>query len=200
MSGYSSVFWLSLCASLTALGLVLTVLYGRRRSIRAMLHGAAWSLIPIAAYMTGSTLMLWRIGEAIGKFASAFVFDPLRWAGIGVTALIVVLFLAAGGRGRRKGARAARAERRATRAARDKEQGRVPAGGAGAVTPATGGAGLAGIAGATGARDAVPQTRKPEAGKPEAPKPEAARRGKAASTGIDSDMADIEEILRKRGI
>ena len=109
MSGYSSVFWLSLCASLTVLGLVLTVLYGRRRSTRAMLHGAAWSLIPIAAYMTGSTLMLWRIGEAIGKFASSFVFDPLRWAGIGVTALIVVLFLAAGGRGRRKRARVARA-------------------------------------------------------------------------------------------
>jgi hypothetical protein len=193
MSGYSSVFWLSLCASFTVLGLVLTVLYGRRRSIRAMLHGAAWSLIPIAAYMTGSTLMLWRIGEAIGKFASSFVFDPLRWAGIGVTALIVVLFLAAGGRGRRKGARAARAERRAAREARD--QGRVPAGGAAAVTSGTAGTGLAGVAGATGARDAVPQTRKPEARKPEA-----ARRGKAAAADKDSDMADIEEILRKRGI
>ena len=70
MNGYSSVFWLALCASLTALGLVLTVLVGRRRSTRSMLHGAAWSLIPIAAYMTGSTLMLWRIGEAIGAFAS----------------------------------------------------------------------------------------------------------------------------------
>ena len=195
MSGYSSVFWLSLCASLTVLGLVLTVLYGRRRSIRAMLHGAAWSLIPIAAYMTGSTLMLWRIGEAIGKFASSFVFDPLRWAGIGVTALIVVLFLAAGGRGRRKGARSARAERRAARTARDKEQGRVPAGNARAVTSGTGGTGLAGVAGVAGTRDAVPQTRKPEARKPEA-----ARRGKAGPADIDGDMADIEEILRKRGI
>jgi hypothetical protein len=139
--------------------------------------------------------MLWRIGEAIGKFASSFVFDPLRWAGIGVTALIVVLFLAAGGRGRRKGARTARAERRATRAARGKEHGRVPAGSAGAVTSGTGGTGLAGVAEVAGARDAVPQTRKPEARKPEA-----ARRGKAAPTDNDGDMADIEEILRKRGI
>ena len=195
MSGYSSVLWLSLCASLTTLGLVLTVLIGRGRSVLAMLHGAAWSLIPIAAYMTGSTLMLWRIGEAIGKFASAFVFDPLRWAGISVSALIVVLFLAAGGRGRRKGARAARAERRATRAARDKEQGRLPAGSAGAVTSGTGGTGLAGVAGEDGARDAVPQSRKPEARKPEA-----TRRGKAAPADIDNDMADIEEILRKRGL
>src|ERR1700744_6361421 len=107
MSGYSSVFWLALSAGFTALGLVLTLAIGRRRSVRSMLHGAAWSLIPIAAYMTGSTLMFWRIGTAIGKFASSFVFDPVRWAGIGVTVVIVAAFAAGGGRARRKAARQA---------------------------------------------------------------------------------------------
>jgi hypothetical protein len=176
---------------------VLTVIYGRRRSIRAMLHGAAWSLIPIAAYMTGSTLMFWRIGVAIGDFASSFVFDTLRWAGIGVAALIVVLFLVAGGRDRRRGARAARTERRgaaSARGARKKDQGRVPEGGAAAVTSGAENTGLAGIPGATAGRDAVPS-------KGQSRKPDAARRGKAApAADNDNDMADIEEILRKRGI
>ena len=77
-----------------------------------MLHGAAWSLIPIAAYLTGSTLMLWRIGVAIGAWASAFVFSTQRWAGVAVAGLIVVLFLLGGGRLRRRQARAKRQESR----------------------------------------------------------------------------------------
>ena len=116
MNGYSSVFWLALCASLAALGPGATVHIGRRRSTRSMLHGAGWSLIPIAAYLTGATLMFWRIGEAIGAFARSFAFSTQRSAGIGVAALIVVLFLASGGRGAagprgRAGPRGSRASR-----------------------------------------------------------------------------------------
>jgi hypothetical protein len=189
MSGYSSDFWFALCASLTGLGLLITVLVGRRRSVRSMLHGAAWSLIPIAAYLTGSTLMLWRIGVAIGKFASSFVFDPLRWAGIGVTGLIVVLFLVAGGRSRRKAAR----QGRAARLAGKETTAVVPSGAAGAVT-----SGAKGIP-KSGAEGAITSAR--------APQPQPAHRGKGAPAGnapsgavpLDN-LAEIEEILRKRGI
>jgi hypothetical protein len=202
MSGYSSVFWLVLCTSLTALGLVLTVLVGRRRSVRAMLHGTAWSLIPIAAYMTGSTLMFWRIGEAIGNFATSFAFSTVRWAGIGVAAFIVVLFLAAGGRQRRKAARAGRTAR-AARRADEETPGVVPSAVAGAVT--------------SGAKGADPLARHTRIQGEAEPEP-VLRRGKNASKGstpagsaprgsapgkgvsVDKDLAEIEEILRNRGI
>jgi hypothetical protein len=201
MNGYSSVFWLALCASLTALGLVLTVLVGRKRSTRSMLHGAAWSLIPVAAYMTGSTLMLWRIGEAIGAFASSFVFSTLRWAGIGVVALTVVLFLASGGRARRRAAR----EGRAARVARKQEKKAAEAsasGGAGSVTPGSRGAVTSGIAGGLGVSGTGRVSTSAGAAATSARQPEPARKAKAAGgkPAADDDMADIEEILRKRGL
>jgi hypothetical protein len=191
MSGYSSDFWFALCASLTGLGLVLTVLLGRRRSVRSMLHGAAWSLIPIAAYLTGSTLMFWRIGVAIGQFASSFVFDPLRWAGIGVTGLIVVLFLVAGGRSRRKAARQGRAARLASK----ETTAVVPSGAAGAVTSGANGTGL------SGAEGAIPSARAPQQEPPPARRGKGAPAGKAPGGAAPLDnLAEIEEILRKRGI
>jgi hypothetical protein len=214
MSGYSSEFWLALCASLTGLGLVLTVMVGRRRSVRAMLHGAAWSLIPIAAYLTGSTQMFWRIGEAIGKWASGFIFSDQRYAGIGVAALIVVLFAIGGSRQRRRQARAKRQEGRER-----KLQSSQAAGDAVGATGATQaiGAGRTG-AGAQSWEHSPPAQEPQPARRGGAPSPsrgsrrDAAPAGKGAgpgSAGTGSagggsaglgDMSEIEEILRKRGI
>ena len=87
--------------------------------------GVAFSLLPIAAYLTGAIEMLWKVGAAIGQFATGFVFSPEKWAGIGVTGLAIALFLAAGGRQRR---RAAREARKAARAARSKSGPRRTAG------------------------------------------------------------------------
>ena len=184
--GYSSIFWLPVCAVLSGIGLGLTYYFGRRRGIRAMLRGAAWSLIPIAVYLTGSIEMLWKIGDAIGKYASAFVFSPVKWAGIGVAGLIVALFLTTGGRERRKSARLKAAQKAERKAA---ESGASPA----AVAPA---GATAPLPAATSARPAVPAAGKPE---PAGNTPAKGSR-KAARTPADEDMKDIEEILRKRGI
>src|ERR1700749_1218501 len=105
---YSSIAWLPLALGLTILGLVLSYFAYRRRGLRPALMGTAWSLLPIAAYLTGAIEMLWKIGAAIGQFGPGFVFSPAKWAGIGVTGLAVALFLAAGGRQRRRAARESR--------------------------------------------------------------------------------------------
>jgi hypothetical protein len=96
MSTYDKIAWLPLCGGLTGLGLVLSYLVMRRRGIGSGLRGAAWSLLPLAAYLTGSIEMFWKIGTAIGDFASGFVFSARVWSGIAVTAVAAVLFVVSG--------------------------------------------------------------------------------------------------------
>src|ERR1700753_268791 len=112
---YNSFEWLPLAAGLTILGLVLSYITYRRRGVRPAMIGTAWSLLPIAAYLTGAIEMLWKIGAAIGQFGTGFVFSPAKWAGIGVTGLAIALFLAAGGRHRRQASKEARKAARAQR-------------------------------------------------------------------------------------
>jgi hypothetical protein len=179
--GYNSIAWLPLTAGLTAIGFILSYYAWRRHGTRSALHWAAWSLLPIAAYLTGSIEMFWKIGTAIGDFASGFVFSPVKWAGVGVAGLAVVLFLSTGGRRRRKAARLARKE---ARAGQETD----------AATPST-----SLERAADGPTQALPAARLPESAKAPAgaKKPAKAGRGAAAD---DDDMKDIEEILRKRGL
>ena len=81
---------------LTGLGLVLSYLAMRRRGIGTGLRWAAWSLLPLAAYLTGSIEMFWKMGVAVGDFAKGFVFSPRVWSGIAVAGLAVVLFMVSG--------------------------------------------------------------------------------------------------------
>ena len=176
MSTYDAIAWLPLCAGLTGLGLVLSYLVGRKRGLRAFLRGTAWSLLPVAAYLTGSIKMFWKIGSAIGDFASAFVFSPRVWSGIGVAGLAAVLFIAtAGGRRRRAGA---------GKASRSAE-----AGGAAGGVSAAGGSGRPAVSAGTAIVPATPPDPVPVARKP-----------KSGGKGADDDMKEIEDILRQRGI
>lgn len=182
---YSSIAWLPLAAGLTILGLVLSYLTYRRRGLRPALMGTAISLLPIAAYLTGAIEMLWKVGVAIGQFGTGFVFSPEKWAGIGVTGLAVALFLAAGGRGRRKAAREARRAARADRKAETEGSSAAPAVGRAKTAPGT--------QMLPAERDRVPADRAPAAAPAKGSR-------KAAALTDDDDMKDIEDILRKRGI
>jgi hypothetical protein len=177
---YDSIAWLPLCAGLTVLGLVLTYTVARRRGLRSMMRGAAWSLLPLAAYLTGSVEMFWKIGTAIGSFASAFAFSPEKWVGIGVTAFVVVLFGVSGGRVRRKAARE-RAAERAKRAEKKAAPGPATTPGLTAREPGSGELATRELS-ETAPRKKEPAKKQPAGGAP------------------DGDLAEIDEILRKRGI
>ena len=184
--GYDSIAWFPLCAGLTVLGLVLSFIAGRRRGRLSMLRGAAWSLLPVAAYLTGSVEMFWKIGAAIGHYADGFAFSPVKWAGIAVAGLAALLFAATSGRARRRTARLAQRTARA-RGPRDAA---APGTAPGAVTPgATRELDVTGLLGQTPAK---PDRKPSQAAKPQ----------KASGPAADDkdDLKDIEDILRKRGI
>ena len=174
MSTYEQIVGLPLCAGLTALGLFLSYLVLRRRGLGSGLRLAAWSLLPLAAYLTGSVPMFWKIGVAIGDFAKGFVFSPKVWAGVALAGLTVVLLMVA--RPLRK---------RGVTGGQDKQ----PAGSAQGATrtlPAAAGRQLA-----TRPDPAAPATVPAKA-------PVKARRGKNADD--DDDLGDVEDILRRHGI
>ena len=104
MSTYHQLswLWLPLAAGLTGVGLVLSYLVMRRRGAGSGLRGAAWSLLPLAAYLTGSVEMLFKIGVAIGDFASGFVFSTKVWSGIAVAGVAALLFVVSGPLRRRR--------------------------------------------------------------------------------------------------
>jgi heme exporter protein D len=183
---YDSFIWLPLAAGLTLLGLVLSYLTYHRRGLRPALLGVAVSLLPIAAYLTGAIEMLWKVGAAIGQFATGFVFSPEKWAGIGVTGLAIALFLAAGGRQRRRVARDARKAARADRKAE------APG------TPESRQLGARATSADAATRALSTERRMPVPAERQAPT--SAKASRKSAPADDDDLKDIEDILRKRGI
>ncbi len=179
MSTYNSIAWLPLCAGLTGLGLVASWFAWRRRGLGSGLRGAAWSLLPLAAYLTGSIEMFWKIGTAIGNFAAHLVLSPKVWSGVGVAALAGVLFFVSAPLKRRR--------KQARKAAAAGEPGAATESG----TPRPAVPEQAGANGsANGARR---QELEPSRSRP-------AKSAKSKGKPADDDMREVEEILRRRGI
>jgi hypothetical protein len=182
MSTYDKIAWLPLCGGLTGLGLVLSYLAMRRRGIGSGLRGAAWSLLPIAAYLTGSIEMFWKMGVAIGDFAKGFVFSPRVWSGIALAGLAVVLLVVSGPLRRRR-AETGRAEKGGVEKGRDK-----PAAESGSVT-----------AGSLPAARGGQLATRPDQVAP-APAKAPARGRKARPADDDDDLGDVADILKRHGI
>jgi hypothetical protein len=152
-----------ICGGLTAAGLVLSYFRWRRKGPRSGFRLAAWSLLPLAAYLTGTVTLIRQISTAVVHFGGSFVFSTKTWAGVVLAGIAVAMLLTSGGiplTGRRKRKKAA------------------PAGSQPAVVPG-GGAGKAAL---------------------EPGSPSAAKKGKRGAAPADDDLADVEEILRRRGI
>ena len=177
MSTYDKIAWLPLCGGLTGLGLVLSYLAYRRRGIGAGLRWAAWSLLPIAAYLTGSIEMFWKMGVAIGDFAKGFAFSPRVWSGIALAGVAVVLFVVSGPM-----------RRRAVGRDQDKQAAESGTGRKLAQDPASAGRGQL-------------ATRQAATGPAPSPAKAPAKGRKARNADDDDDdLGDVADILRRHGI
>ncbi len=144
------VTWAALTAVLTAIGAAWTWYAFRHRGAASGLRGAGLTLLPPAAWLTGTLEMFTEIGSAITDWATHIVLSPAVWAGI-VLAGISVLLL---------GGSSMLRERERNRNASDSPR------------AATGGEQRQALGGSTPKNEPV----------------------------IDEDLADIEAILKRRGI
>ena len=78
-------FLFSISLAVTVLGLAGSWAVARRRGAASGLRGAAWSLVPLGAYLTGLT-----------KFLADLAFSPVKWAGVAVLGLGAVLYMTSG--------------------------------------------------------------------------------------------------------
>ncbi len=110
MGGLDYTTWQALGLTLTLLGLVLSALVWRRRGATAGLRGVAWSLLPLAAALTGTLRLGWEVGDAVVDWTVRLVFSPVVWIGVVLAGVSVVLFVVTGFlRGRRAAAGSAAA-------------------------------------------------------------------------------------------
>lgn len=146
--------WAALTAALTVAGAIWTWIAFRRRGAANGLRALGFTLLPAAAWLTGTLEMVVEIAGSVTDWATGLVFNVLVWSGVGLAGLALVLFVVSG-------------------FIRDRQLAR-----------AQGGAGTEPAGSSPKRRDELPPT---------------AARTKGGSP-IDDEMADIEALLRKRGI
>ena len=146
--------WAALTAALTVAGAIWTWIAFRRRGPANGLRALGFTLLPAAAWLTGTLEMVTEIAGSITDWATTLVFDVRTWMGVGLAGLAVLLGFVSG-------------------IIRDRQLARGQA---------TGSGGRA--------------TR----GKDELPEASSTRTGPTSRPAVDDEMADIEALLRTRGI
>ena len=88
--------WTALALILTILGAAYTWFAWRRSGLAAGMRGLAWTLLPVAAWLTGSLKLVTGIVEDIVNWAAKLVFSPVVWLGIVVAGVAVALWVLSG--------------------------------------------------------------------------------------------------------
>ena len=88
--------WAALALILTILGAAYTWFAWRRSGLAAGMRGLAWTLLPVAAWLTGSLKLVTGIVEDIVNWAAKLVFSPVVWLGIAVAGVAVALWVLSG--------------------------------------------------------------------------------------------------------
>lgn len=146
------VTWGALALALTVVGGLYTWWAFTRRGLTPGLRGVALTLLPLAAWLTGTLKMFTQIANAVGRWATSLVFSPVVWLGTTAAGVSIALFLLA--------------------RMIDSHRG---------VTPAAAGRGKKRVKPSGDAKSLPPQ-------------------GKTGPAPADDEFADIEAMLRKRGI
>ncbi|HSF36233.1 MAG TPA: hypothetical protein VLA70_08965 [Nocardioides sp.] len=145
--------WAALTAALTVAGAIWTWIAFRRRGAANGLRAMGFTLLPAAAWLTGTLEMVTEIAGSVTDWATTLVFDVRTWVGVGLAGLAVVLWFVSG-------------------IIRDRQLARGQAAGQGRKS---------------GSPDALPEAS-------------STRSGPTSRPAVDDEMADIEALLRKRGI
>ena len=103
MAPVDSATWQALGLTLTLIGLAASFLVWRRKGVGSGLRGVAWSLLPLAAALTGTLRLLWEIADAVVDWSVRLVFSPIVWTGIILAGVSAVLFVVSGRLRRRSG-------------------------------------------------------------------------------------------------
>lgn len=99
-------FLFTISLAVTVLGLVGSWTAARKRGVASGMRGAAWSMVPIAAYLTGLT-----------KFVVDLAFSPVKWVGVALFGLGALLYVSSGMMLRKGGDREPVAERKPAKGA-----------------------------------------------------------------------------------
>lgn len=140
-------------------GAIWTWIAFQRRGAANGLRAMGFTLLPAAAWLTGTLEMVVEIAGSITDWATGLVFNIFTWAGVGLAGLAVVLLLVSG-------------------FIRDRQLARGQA---------------------TGSSGGSPR-RTTGAGVPREELPPTASKRSTGRSPIDDEMADIEALLKKRGI
>lgn len=87
-----SAVWTTLAFVLTVIGAAWTWRRWHREGLPGATRGAAWTLLPIAALLTGTLRLGGEVVDAVSRWAARLVFNPFTWVGIILAGVSVVLF------------------------------------------------------------------------------------------------------------
>jgi hypothetical protein len=90
------VTWGALTLTLTVVGGFYTWWAYNNRGATPAMRGLALTLLPAAAWLTGTLQMFTRIGDAISDWAIHLAFSPKVWLGVILAAASVALFFLSG--------------------------------------------------------------------------------------------------------
>lgn len=90
----NDVTWYVFGLILTVVGLFLSYRAYQKSGVAAGTRGVAWSLLPLAAALTGTLELAGELTEEVGRFLVNLVFDPFVWIGVALGGTSLALFVA----------------------------------------------------------------------------------------------------------